>query len=526
MRRHGGIRGHSARDRRRIPPRRRGGRPPNSEGPRSPVDRPRLYRPCRPRGRAHPKPNRGRRVGPTRIRRALVLRHLLRRPALRQGWIPCEAFPTSPVPRRRRSFRIPRGPTFRIGCVPVAGPPRIVFDARDDPRVPTVLSRSDPPRRGRCQGADRPRPARAHIPGHGSVPAHDPRPPCRNFLACDVSLLARLLGGCRGPLPRRAAGPPPPERGARRSRVPSGAPRIPCAPRLLSSTCMAHGENQRPRRPCPRTLPEARRESRPRPGAAARGGDRPRLGHAADSLHGAAERRFPPRFFRRERAPRVPPTRRLAPSERNPDISAALSLFQQWFDGQSGGDTPGPIPNPEVKPAHVPCGSAVREPARSLPSFEEGLGRRPRYASRPSLWWTTNRAVLTAADPWNAVSHSLFLLAALRPPLESDDDQGDEGHINHVRKFRDCNDGGRLAAVQREPSRRRIVQEGPVHELRAAERRIDEGRHREAVVAGSDAREVPEEGAPIGPRRGGARALERHARRKAVLDRDGPGRRG
>src|SRR2546423_6112224 len=27
-------------------------------------------------------------------------------------------------------------------------------------------------------------------------------------------------------------------------------------------------------------------------------------------------------------------------------------------------------------------GSAVREPARSLPSSEEGLGRRPRYASR------------------------------------------------------------------------------------------------------------------------------------------------
>src|SRR5439155_8042609 len=80
---------------------------------------------------------------------------------------------------------------------------------------------------------------------------------------------------------------------------------------------------------------------------------------------------------------------------------------QQWFDGQSGGDTPGPIPNPEVKPAHVPCGSAVREPARSLPSFEEGLGRRPRYASRPSLWWTTKRAVLTAVGPWNAVSHSV-----------------------------------------------------------------------------------------------------------------------
>src|SRR2546430_1640924 len=367
MRRHGRIRGHSSRDRRRIPPRRRGGRRPNSEGLRSLVDRPRLYRPCRPRGRAHPKPNRGGRVGPTRIRRALVLRHLLRRPALRRGWIPCEAFPTPPVPRRRRSLRIPRGPTFRIGCVPVAGPPGIVFDARNDPCVPTVLSRSDPPWRGRCQGADHPRPARAHVPEHDSVPAHDPRSSCRNVLACDVSLLARRLGGCRGPIPRGAAGPPPPERGARRSRVPSGAPRIPRAPRSLSSTCMAHGENQRPRRPFPRPLSEARRESRPRSGAATRGGDRPRLGHAADSLHGPAVRRFPPRFFRRERAPRAPPTRRLAPGGRNPDISAALSLFQQWVDGPNGGIHPVPSRTRKLSPPTFPAVVRCASPREACP---------------------------------------------------------------------------------------------------------------------------------------------------------------
>src|SRR5438132_11111079 len=261
MRRHGRICGHASRDRRGIPPRRRGGRPPNSEGPRSPVDRPRLHRPYRPRGRAHPRPNRGGRVGPARIRRALVFRHLLRRPALRRGWIPCEASPTPPVPRRRRSLRIPRGPTFRVGRVPVAGPPRIVFDARDDSRVPTVLSRADPPWWGRCQGADHPRVARTHVPEHVSVPAHDPRPTCRHFLACDISLLPRRLGGCGGPLPRRPAAPPPPERGARRSRVPSGAPRIPCAARFLSHTCMAHAENQRPRTPRTRPLTEAWRES-------------------------------------------------------------------------------------------------------------------------------------------------------------------------------------------------------------------------------------------------------------------------
>src|SRR5207237_8910105 len=195
----------------------------------------------------------------------------------------------------------------------------------------------------------------------------------------------------------------------------------------------------------------ARRESNPRPGPASRGGDRPRLGHAADSLHGPAGRRFPPRVFRRERASRVPPTCWLAPSERNPDISAALSLFQQWFDGQSGGDTPGPIPNPDVKPARVPCGSAVREPARRLPSFEEGLGRRPRYASRPYLWWTTKRAVLTAEDPWNAVSHSLFFLAALRPPLEPDDHEGHEGDEAHDIQFRDGKNDHRTATSTGDP---------------------------------------------------------------------------
>src|SRR3989304_3520326 len=84
-----------------------------------------------------------------------------------------------------------------------------------------------------------------------------------------------------------------------------------------------------------------------------------------------------------------------------------LVAVSSGLTAKAAGDTPGPIPNPEVKPAHVPCGTAVREPAGSLPSFEEGLGRRPRYASRPSLWWTTNRAALTAAGPWNAVSHSL-----------------------------------------------------------------------------------------------------------------------
>src|SRR3989449_2712410 len=151
---------------------------------------------------------------------------------------------------------------------------------------------------------------------------------------------------------------------------------------------------------------------------------------------------------------------------------ASSRWSQQWFDGQSGGDTPGPIPNPEVKPAHVPCGSAVREPARSLPSFEEGLGRRPRHASRPSLWWTTNRAVLTAVGPWNAVSHSLFLLAPLRAELQSEDDHRDDGNENHIGQLWNRDGGRGRAADERVAADRRIVQDRPVHELCPAVRRV------------------------------------------------------
>ena len=32
-----------------------------------------------------------------------------------------------------------------------------------------------------------------------------------------------------------------------------------------------------------------------------------------------------------------------------------------WFDGQSGGDTPGLFPNPEVKPTSAPHCTVVRE---------------------------------------------------------------------------------------------------------------------------------------------------------------------
>ena len=46
-----------------------------------------------------------------------------------------------------------------------------------------------------------------------------------------------------------------------------------------------------------------------------------------------------------------------------------ISLPEERFDGQSGGATPGLISNPEVKPAHVLCGTEVREPSGSLRSL-------------------------------------------------------------------------------------------------------------------------------------------------------------
>ena len=37
-------------------------------------------------------------------------------------------------------------------------------------------------------------------------------------------------------------------------------------------------------------------------------------------------------------------------------------MYAPLVDGHSGGVTPGPIPNPEVKPTHVPRCTMVREP--------------------------------------------------------------------------------------------------------------------------------------------------------------------
>ena len=47
-------------------------------------------------------------------------------------------------------------------------------------------------------------------------------------------------------------------------------------------------------------------------------------------------------------------------------ISHPINTFNEQHDGHSGGVTPGPIPNPEVKPTHVLCCTVVREPTGSL----------------------------------------------------------------------------------------------------------------------------------------------------------------
>ncbi len=47
-------------------------------------------------------------------------------------------------------------------------------------------------------------------------------------------------------------------------------------------------------------------------------------------------------------------------------ISDVSNIFNEQHDGHSGGVTPGLIPNPEVKPTHVLCGTVVREPTGNL----------------------------------------------------------------------------------------------------------------------------------------------------------------
>src|SRR2546426_122754 len=161
MTRRGRVRGHATRNWCGVPPGGRGSRCANPEGPRSSVDRSRIDRPRRPRRRIRSKPDRDRRMGVARIGRHRVLRHLLRISSFRGGRVPCETFAASPFHRRRCTLRVPHSRTLRIRGIPIARPPRIVFDARDGHRVPSVLPRADPPRRGRCPGAHRPRLARA-----------------------------------------------------------------------------------------------------------------------------------------------------------------------------------------------------------------------------------------------------------------------------------------------------------------------------------------------------------------------------
>ena len=44
-----------------------------------------------------------------------------------------------------------------------------------------------------------------------------------------------------------------------------------------------------------------------------------------------------------------------------------------WYDGQSGGVTPGPIPNPAVKSARVSVCTVVRKPTYNLADAKTSL---------------------------------------------------------------------------------------------------------------------------------------------------------
>ena len=65
------------------------------------------------------------------------------------------------------------------------------------------------------------------------------------------------------------------------------------------------------------------------------------------------------------------------------------------YDGQSGGVTPGPIPNPEVKPARVPVCTVLRKrtgtQARCQPLFHF-------YYVVERLFILTDRSDITVSD--------------------------------------------------------------------------------------------------------------------------------
>ena len=66
-----------------------------------------------------------------------------------------------------------------------------------------------------------------------------------------------------------------------------------------------------------------------------------------------------------------------------------------WYDGQSGGVTPGPIPNPAVKPARVPVCTVLRKrtgtQARCQPLFHF-------YYVAERLFILTYRSDITVSD--------------------------------------------------------------------------------------------------------------------------------
>src|SRR5437667_8575642 len=104
------------------------------------------------------------------------------------------------------------------------------------------------------------------------------------------------------------------------------------------------------------------------------------------------------------------------------------------------------------------------------------------------------------------VSHCLFLFVASRAEFQSDDNQRDCEHEDHVGELRNRDRRGGAAADQRVPARGRAAPERPVYELRAGEARVHSRRHRETVGPRGHTREVPVERATVRLVRCGARS--------------------
>src|SRR3972149_6090258 len=252
----------------RLPRCRRGDGPPDAAGPEPPLGPP-GHPGARSRRRrpGHELGVRGILCRP-RLRGGLVLRRVLRRaPAPRgRGSPPAPPGPAPPPPppppadrpprprpRRPRGRHVERR---RVGEDGQRRVPRVPDDARDGPRLPGDVPGAPPPRGGGRQGAHRPHPPRADVPGPRTRNrTHGRRRSDRRRHAPLVPLLLRCPRERDAPLPRDPPRVPPPQRGPGGPALPHGLPGPPGGPRRSAPPRVAHGANRRPWGACRRLVP-------------------------------------------------------------------------------------------------------------------------------------------------------------------------------------------------------------------------------------------------------------------------------